>query len=82
VAVMCKGVGVFWLFFSVLQLSNCSEVSWSRCLEARSQVLPSIIYERAVAEGGILEDYYQVISREDEIKGYSGSQLPVESTFT
>lgn len=39
------------------------------------------IHERAVAEGGILEDYYRVISREDEIKRYwwiaAASQIDV-----
>lgn len=28
------------------------------------------IHERAVAEGGMVEDYYRVLSREDEIQRY------------
>jgi len=39
------------------------------------------IHERAVVEGGILEDYYRVISREDEIKRHwwitAASQIDV-----
>ena len=43
------------------------------------------IHERAIVEGGMVEDYYQVISRQDEIKRYwwvvAGSQIDVHKAM-